>query len=380
MQHPVLDEIAQGFVVDRAVAPAAVVGLARRCTTNHSELRGVWGGWRVYTGAAGATGRGAVNAQTVFDLASVSKPFLAVLVTRLTRRGCVRFDTRLGTLLPEARGTPSADAPIEALLAHRAGLEAHLPLFEPVERGRPLCRQRALERAARSLRPDCAPRAPVEGYPPVYSDMGYLLVGAALEAVTGTALDELFRRELFAPLALDVGSARQWLARGGFKRRVAPTEYLPWRGRPTRGAVHDDNCWAIAGHAAAGHAGLFATAEAVLKFGAVLLDAAAGRDESFLGREELIRLTRPRAGGSLRCGFDGKTAEGSSVGRTAGPRTFGHLGFTGTSLWCDPDADVVTVALTNRVHPTRENPRIRTARPLVHEALFHLALSTDGLN
>jgi CubicO group peptidase (beta-lactamase class C family) len=210
--------------------------------------------------------------------------------------------------------------------------------------------------------------------------MGYLLVGAALERLTGMPLDVLFEEQVFAPLGLEVGSARHWLVRGDFKDRVAPTECLAWRGRPTRGAVHDDNCWALAGHAAAGHAGLFAPITPLLKFGGVLLDAFAGRDESFLDKSELVRLTRPRGGGSLRCGFDGKTAEGSSVGATAGPRTFGHLGFTGTSLWCDPDADIVVAALTNRVHPTRENPRIRAARPLVHEALFQLALSTDGLN
>src|SRR5688572_16684632 len=126
MQHPVLDQIAQGFVVDPAVAPAAALGFARRSASQA-------GGWCVYTGAAGTTGRGAVTVETVFDLASVSKPFLAVLVTRLARRGNVGFDTRLGKLLSEARGTPSEDAPIEALLAHRAGLEAHLPLFQPLE-------------------------------------------------------------------------------------------------------------------------------------------------------------------------------------------------------------------------------------------------------
>jgi len=370
MQHAVLDQIAQTFLVDPGVARAAVLGIARKSA----------GGWRVYTGTAGNTGRGATNIDTVFDLASVSKPFLAVLVTRLARRGNVGFDTPLGTLLAEARGTPSESAPIEALLAHRAGLEAHLPLFAPLELRRPVRRSHALERAARSLRADCRQLPASLEYPPLYSDMGYLLVGAALERLTGIALDALFCREIVAPLGLELGSARQWLARGDFKRRVAPTEFLPWRGWPTRGVVHDDNCWALSGHAAAGHAGLFAPVSALLSFGGVLLDALQQRDEAFLTAAELTRLTRPRAGGTLRCGFDGKAAEGSSVGATAGPRTFGHLGFTGTSWWCDPDAEVVTVALTNRVHPTRENPRIRAARPLVHEALHQLALSTDGLN
>lgn len=378
MQHAVLDQIAQTFVVDPAVAPAAVLGLARRSDHGSNTAQSP-GGWCVYTGAAGSTGRRPAALDTVFDLASVSKPFLAVLVTRLARQGCIAFDTPLGELLDEARATPSESVPIEALLAHRAGLEAHLPLFAPLELRRPVRRSRALARAACSLRSDCRHLPPHEEYPPVYSDMGYLLVGAALERLTATALDELFRQEIFTPLGLEMGSARQWLQRGDFKRRVAPTEFLAWRGRPTRGVVHDDNCWALAGHGAAGHAGLFAPVEALLKFGCALLDAGAGRDVAFLDSAELARLTRPRAGGSLRCGFDGKAPEGSSVGRAAGPRTFGHLGFTGTSLWCDPEADIVTVALTNRVHPTRENPRIRAARPLVHEALFQLALSTDGL-
>lgn len=372
MQHPVLDQIAQTLVVEPAVAPAAVLGLAKRGANA--------GGWCVYTGAAGSTGRGAAVVDTVFDLASVSKPFLAVLVTRLARRGQLAFDTPLGELLDEARATQSESTPIEALLAHRAGLEAHLPLFAPLAQRRPVQKERALERAAKSLRSDCRHLAPSDEYPPVYSDMGYLLVGAALERLTGLALDELFHREIFTPLGLEMGSARQWLERGDFKRRVAPTEFLAWRGRPTRGAVHDDNCWALAGHGTAGHAGLFAPVSALLKFGCTLLDAGARRDTSFLDDLDLRRLTRPRPGGSLRCGFDGKASEGSSVGRTASSLTFGHLGFTGTSLWCDPEADIVTVALTNRVYPTRENPRIRTARPLVHEALFQLALSTDGLS
>ncbi|HEU5074616.1 MAG TPA: serine hydrolase domain-containing protein, partial [Polyangiaceae bacterium] len=216
MQHPLLDQIAQAFVVDPAVAPAAVLGLARRSDPGSVQSTG---GWCVYTGAAGSTGRARTTIDTVFDLASVSKPFLAVLVTRLARQGNVAFETHLGALLSEARGTPSQGAPIEALLAHRAGLEAHLRLFAPLEMRLPVRRSRALERAARSLRPDCRHLAPSAEYPPVYSDMGYLLVGAALERHTGTALDALFHDQIFAPLALEMGSARQWLARGGFKHR-----------------------------------------------------------------------------------------------------------------------------------------------------------------
>jgi CubicO group peptidase (beta-lactamase class C family) len=111
---------------------------------------------------------------------------------------------------------------------------------------------------------------------------------------------------------------------------------------------------------------------AVLGFGAALLAALAGRSD-WLTRRSLESLVRPRPGGTLRAGFDGKSASASSAGSWPGGQTFGHLGFTGTSLWCDPEAGIATVLLTNRVHPTRDNPRIRAARPVVHDALFRAA-------
>jgi serine-type D-Ala-D-Ala carboxypeptidase len=155
-----------------------------------------------------------------------------------------------------------------------------------------------------------------------------------------------------------------------FALRCAPTETVPFRGGEVRGVVHDENAWALSGHAASGHAGLFGTALSVARFGAALLDAVNGRSEVWLRRSDLLPLLRERPGGTLRAGFDGKSVVGSSAGASAGPHSFGHLGFTGTSLWCDPDADRALVLLSNRVCPTRDNTRIRAARPAVHDALF----------
>src|SRR6185312_6796422 len=101
-----------------------------------------------------------------------------------------------------------------------------------------------------------------------------------------------------------------------------------------------------------------------------VLDALDRRPGAVLGDADVARLVRERPGGTLRAGFDGKSAEGSSAGERMGARAFGHLGFTGTSLWIDPDAAVVVVLLTNRVHPTRENVAIRAERPRVHDALY----------
>jgi CubicO group peptidase (beta-lactamase class C family) len=155
-------------------------------------------------------------------------------------------------------------------------------------------------------------------------------------------------------------------------RDVVPTEVTLARGGALRGVVHDDNAWALSGHGSSGHAGLFGTVEAVLRFGAELLKVLEGQSE-WLDQSALWSLVKPRPGGTLRAGFDGKSEGASSAGSLAGPQTFGHLGFTGTSLWCDPGAGIVTVLLTNRVCPTRDNPRIRAARPLVHDALFEKA-------
>jgi CubicO group peptidase (beta-lactamase class C family) len=137
--------------------------------------------------------------------------------------------------------------------------------------------------------------------------------------------------------------------------------------------VHDENAWALAGHGLAGQAGLFGVAESVARFGAAMLDALAGRRLDWLTPPEVLPLVRRRPGGSLRAGFDGKSGTLSAAGELSSSEVFGHLGFTGTSLWCDPVAETVTVLLSNRVCPTRENQKIREIRPGVHDALFRYA-------
>ena len=126
------------------------------------------------------------------------------------------------------------------------------------------------------------------------------------------------------------------------------------------------------------HAGLFGTARDVAVLGAAVLEVVGGRDERWLGLEDLEPLVRKRAGGSLRAGFDSKSDNGSSAGALCSAETFGHLGFTGTSVWIDPQAQAVAVLLTNRVHPTRADERIKQARPEVHDALFRIAARASG--
>jgi len=210
--------------------------------------------------------------------------------------------------------------------------------------------------------------APSREWPPLYSDLGYILAGEALARAVGARdAGEAIARLVLAPLGLTgrAGTIRD-LEEAGVRGPFAPTETVAWRGGAISGEVHDENAWALTGKGGSGHAGIFATVDAVLAFGAALLEVE--------GAPEYAWLFRERSGGTLRAGFDGKSPEGSSAGERMGPRTFGHLGFTGTSLWVDPDAGAVVVLLTNRVCPSRENVAIRAARPWVHDALFERAL------
>jgi len=300
-----------------------------------------------------------------FDWASVTKAAFAVAFARsgMDRREMLGSSRSALRGLGESRGTAAEDATLEACLAHRAGFPAHLDLFtshaqtcacEELGSRREHARY-VSEQLAIACRSRTASRAPL------YSDVGYLLAG---RAVAGDDVDDFIARHVdLGDASREMGSARQLALP---RERFAPTEHVAWRGGEIRGHVHDENAWAISGDAASAHAGLFGTIRALLAFGVFAMRAA----------REHPWLVAPREGSppsTLRAGFDGKSAIDSSAGTVLGPNTFGHLGFTGTSVWIDPDARVVVALLTNRVCPTRDNVRIRAARPRVHDELALLA-------
>lgn len=326
-----LSRIARQLVRD-GVAPSAAVAVARR--------RGVAGAERGWVTAFGGDER------AFYDLASLTKPMTAIAAARsgMDRRAPIeRF-------LPEVLGTPTEGASVELLLAHRAGLAPHvfLPMVAP------------LRAAAVARRAGLTGPVPESGFPAAYSDIGYVLVGEALARVNAVRdAGEAIERHLPAP---ELGTVRALRARRGldFDGRVQPTEGA------LRGIVHDENARALTGEGGSGHAGMFGTIGAVLAFACEAAD--------YVERPEARWLVTPFADGATnRAGFDGKSPEGSSAGERAGPRAFGHLGFTGTSFWIDPDAGTIVALLTNRVHPTRDNTAIRAARPRVHDALFEIA-------
>jgi len=318
-----------------------------------------------------APGEGAVELATPYDLASLTKPFVAAAALRLVQKRVVDMQQPLWRMLPELEDTPGGESSLAELLSHRAGLLAWSPLFQESEApiGSDERKRFMLHAAATRLAVDR------RGDESVYSDLGYLLAGEALARAAGLPLDLLVRREVTQPLGLEseifYAASLGQTEREQLRAQVAPTEQCSWRGGVVRGEVHDENAHAFGG--IAGHAGLFGTASAVLRFGLAILHALEGRS-TWLDRGLLRWALTPRGktpGGYL-VGWDSKSAEGSSAGDQFSDQSFGHLGFTGTSLWCDPTRRLSAVLLSNRVHPTRDNIAIRSFRPRFHDAAAEL--------
>jgi CubicO group peptidase (beta-lactamase class C family) len=312
--------------------------------------------------------------ETIFDLASLTKVIAtATLAMRAVDAGALNLDEGVRAWLPSWRGADREAVTIRDLLAHASGLPAYLPFFRD-HTGRA-----EFEPAICSLPLEYPPRSQA-----TYSDLGFMLLGFIIEDARGTRAREDARgtrsraagvldpaatlAAQFRKIAsfvtsepLSFNPPRAWRA------RTAPTEIDAWRGRLLAGEVHDENAWALGG--AAGHAGLFGTAPAVGAFARAVLQTIAGdlvlaQPATF--REFIRRTAIP--GTSRALGWD-RMLPTSSCGRLLSPTAIGHTGFTGTSLWIDWERDLYIVLLTNRVHPTRDNDRIRTLRPRFHDAV-----------
>jgi CubicO group peptidase (beta-lactamase class C family) len=291
---------------------------------------------------------------TIFDLASLTKVLSTTpLVMQQAERGAMALDDPVAQHLATWRGEDRAPVTVRDLLTHASGLPAWLPFFRE-HRGRA-----AFERAIAATPLDYPPRSKS-----VYSDLGYMLLGFMLER-------DLPLATRFATLFAQMGIVQevQFNPPALWHARTAPTELDAWRGRLLVGEVHDENAYALGG--VAGHAGLFGTAAAVGDYARHLLQILDGRTGA-LRRETLETFITRDAGvpGSSRAlGWDTMLPT-SSCGTRMSPRAFGHTGFTGTSLWIDPDRGVYVVFLTNRVHPTRDNDAIRQVRPALHDAIM----------
>ncbi len=306
-----------------------------------------------------------VTPATIFDLASLTKPLVTgALVLLAVAEGRTTLDSPLSDSLPVSRGSRWGEAPLRELLTHSSGLPAWAPLYQEIDETLPgEERKRRLLREILALSP-----AGERGKASLYSDFGFMLLGWALEEIFGEGLDRLYRKRVAAPLGLDgvdflsEGSSLPW-QEPDRDRHFAATEVDSESGEPWVGVVHDEHARILGG--VSGHAGLFGTARGVWSLARPWM---AQKGEGGIFPEELLQeFTRRQEPLEWALGFDTPTAGSSSGTKMTPGASIGHLGYAGTSVWMDRARDRIIVLLTNRVHPTRTNNRIREFRPRLHD-------------
>lgn len=316
---------------------------------------------------------------TVFDLASLTKPLattLAFLV--LVRQGRLSFDDRVTRFFHNFGVHQKTHVTFRHLLTHSSGLAAHRAFYKEASK---LARRKLNFLGSREAKEWVFEQIHREklDHPPgekaVYSDLGFMLLGQAVETISGLTLDRFCQRHLFAPVGLralsfiDLSQVRAQRV-SPVAERIAPTQKCAWRKRILCGEVDDENAWAMGG--VAGHAGLFGAARDVDALGRIVEGASLGEND-FLPRElveQMWEIDTSVPGSTRTLGWDTPSREGSSAGSRVSARTVGHLGFTGTSLWIDRDRRLVITLLTNRGNPVRDNDRIRELRPRIHDAVL----------
>jgi CubicO group peptidase (beta-lactamase class C family) len=304
---------------------------------------------------------------TVFDLASLTKPIAtATALMLLVEAGMVRLDAPVDTYLDTCR-RPDRDSPtLRQLLSHCSGLPAWRPYYQALDPSLPASARRRMVYAA----VHCEALIDRPGSTARYSDVGFILLGELVEAVSGMPLDEFCRQKIFAGLQMEGLEFRNLARPRPAGAPFASTEHCPWRRHVLAGEVHDENAWIMGG--VAGHAGLFATARQVWQFAQGLLGGMQGR--AWLVSTSIVRAFTTRQGtpegSTWALGWDTPTPGISSAGQYVSSTAVGHLGFTGTSLWIDATKQVIVVLLTNRVHPSRQRQGIKTFRPLLHDAVM----------
>ena len=303
-----------------------------------------------------------VTPDTVYDLASLTKVIVTTtLAMRLHEAGRLDLDASVSGYIPQFTGGAKDRVTITDLLAHCGGLLWWTELFRQARD------QPDAEVARHYLARIC--ELPLDYEPrtrTVYSDLGFLLLGAVLERLTGASLDRLAADEVFAPLGM---RGICFNPPASLLPHIAPTEDDPRRGGVLRGQAHDENAWRLGGMAP--HAGLFGTARSLAPFAQMWLTGgiSAGRRVFDIATvRRFSRRARLVSGSSRALGWD-TPAPGSSCGRRFSALSHGHTGYTGTSLWIDPVKDLFVALLTNRVHPTRDNTRLAKLRPALHDAM-----------
>jgi len=348
--------------LDKYVFPGAAVGISLWNGTEYD--RNIYH----YGLAQSYPERVKIFHETFFDLASLTKPLATVpaLLSLLEAR-TITWDSNLGEIFPGEIPEDKIQITIKQLMSHCSGLPAHKEYFKKLlklkgNKKKSLFSWILEEKLIYLSETDF-----------LYSDLGFMLLGIIVEKIAGKNFNEYIKQKIYTPLNLQNSLFFAEKEKRGIA--YAATEKCPWTGKILSGIVHDDNCRALGG--VAGHAGLFGTIKGVVEWCEQFLSQLKGRNtHPFYGNETIRKAVTKKWISGWTPGFDTPSVTGSSSGRFFSSDSFGHLGFTGTSFWVDPQKEVIIVLLTNRVHFGRHNELIRKFRPFFHDTVMQ-CLYTD---
>jgi CubicO group peptidase (beta-lactamase class C family) len=312
-----------------------------------------------------------ITGDTIFDLASLTKPLATTLaLMKLVDEQRVGLDQPISAWMPTSALGEKGKLTLRLLLRHAAGFVDWKPFYLKLNEPTPEERKRVLRKRVVE-----EPFAYTPGEGCQYSDLGFMLLEWVIEEVSGMNMPEFLHRSFYGPLELKrtffVGGRGLGFKEGFDEERFAATEACPWRKHIIRGEVHDENASAVGGYS--GHAGLFGTAEEVYRLVNCLREHYRGERHDFLKREtvqEFFKRQNQDDPCTWALGWDTPSPQDSSAGKYFSKNSVGHLGFTGTSVWVDLEKDVVVILLTNRIHPTRSNEKIKAFRPELHDCVM----------
>ena len=322
----------------------------------------------------------AMELGTIFDLASLTKPIATTVAFMiLVKEKKLRLDDLITRVIPMYGVFGKNLTTFRHLLNHTSGLPAWKAFFEEIIKSEKSGRINFVaSRAAKMYVYEQIHREKPLSTPGsrcLYSDLGFMVLGETIEVLTGNTLDRFCQEKILKPLGLRATgfidlTQRRTHRLQPVEEMIAPTENCPWRKKILCGEVHDDNAYAMGG--VAGHAGLFSSARDVHNFLLRMGQCFHGKSE-FLPRglvQEFFKKDESSNGANFALGWDTPSVERSASGHLFSPHSVGHLGFTGCSLWWDLEKNCHIILLTNRVHPSRKNDKIKEFRPLIHDEIM----------
>ena len=346
-----VDSIIEKAISDSAF-PGAVLLVSRDMRIVHEKAYGTY----TYDPASPK-----VTTSTIFDLASVSKVVGTTTAAMiLIDREELNLDDKVIKYLPEFNNNGKENITIKNLLLHNSGLAAFKKYYDVYSTAKEVIND------IMNLTPEQGP-----GSKYVYSDLGMIILQKVIERITGQSLDKFLEENLFAPLGM---TSTMYNPPTESKDNCMPTELDDfWRMRQLQGEVHDERAYMLNG--VAGHAGLFSTANDLAKFLQMILREGNYQGRQYIKPETIELFTKKQSDQSSRgLGWDTKSPEGSSAGKYFSLLSWGHTGYTGTSVWTDPELKTFVILLTNRVYPTRNNNKLSQVRPLIHDAIYRAVI------